>query len=283
MKTFPGSVAALVLGLACHPAISRAEDYRGADAVLRQAAALASQNAAGTLPAAADLVSRWREDLRAYRARTPTLPAAEAAKQWLTLFDRALHLPGPFSDDVGSGDATSHLTDLFRVLPPPAVWDALDAQAATRPEAAKGSSDFSTPLLRVVTGTLRGNPDAVRRALAAFGRQVEAEDNPERGQDREALPGLQRIFHDATIDTAGKLRDLEDGLARLESQAATSAVATAQQNLRTTPLVLPELVARVGEVRAEALLRRDAARNWKACCWTTWREARRPRRTGAAK
>ena len=262
MKTFSRLVAALILCSVTRPVPSHAGDYQGADAVLRQAAALVAKNAGGATPSPADPVRQWREDLRAYRERTPALPPEEAAGQWLALFDRALRLPGPLSDSVGGGDETSHLTDLFRVLPPPTVWDALDAQVTRRPEAAKGSSDFSTPVLRIVTGTLRDNPDAVRRALEAFGRQVEAEDNPERGQDRETLRGLQRVFHDATIDTVGKLRELEDGLALLEAAASSPALDAAQQNLRTTPLILPDLVALVGEPRAEALLRRIFAQSF---------------------
>ena len=256
MKSSSSSVAALILWLASSPAVSHAGDYQGADAVLREAAALVAKNADGTLPASTDVVSRWREDLRAYHGNIPALSPEEAAKQWLALFDRALRLPGPLTDLVGGGDATAHLTDLFRVLPPPAVWDALDAQVARRPEAAKGSSDFSTPVLRIVTGTLRDDPDEVRQALEAFARQVEAEDNPERDQHRETVQQLRQVFHEATIDTAGKLKELEAKLALLESAAPASATAAAQQNLRTTSLELPNLVALVGEARAETLLRR---------------------------
>ena len=256
MKTFPRLVAALILYSATRPALSHAGDYQGADAVLRQAAALVDKNASGTTPSPADPVHQWRADLRVYRERTPALPPGEAAGQWLTLFDRALRLPGPLNDFVGGGDDTSHLTDLFRVLPPPAVWDALDAQAALRPEAGKGSSDFSTPVLRIITGTLRDDPDAVRRALEAFKRQVEAEDNPERDQNRETIHNLQQVFHEATTDTAGKLRELEAELALLESGASSLSTANAQQNLQAAYLEVPNLVALVGEPRAEALLRR---------------------------
>ncbi len=256
MKTSSGSVAALVLWLASSPAVSRAGDYQGADAVLREAAALVAKTAGGTVPASADVVSRWREDLRAYHDGITALSPEEAAKQWLTLFDRALRLPGPLTDLVGGGDAIPHLTDLFRVLPPPAVWDELDAQVARRPEAAKGSSDFSTPVLRIVAGTLRDDPDEVRQALEAFARQVVAEDNPERDQNRETVQQLQQVFHEATIDTAGKLKELEAKLALLESAAPASVTAAARQNLRTTSLEVPNLVALAGEAQAETLLRR---------------------------
>ena len=254
MKTLPKLVAALILCSVTHPALSYAGDYQGADAVLRQAAALIAKNASGTTPSPADPVRQWRADLGSYGGSTPALSPEDAAQQWLTLFDRALRLPGPLSDSVGGGDATSHLTDLFRVLPPPVVWDALDAQATRRLEAAKGSSDFSTPVLRIVTGTLRDNPDEVRQALEAFARQVAAEDNPERDQNRETVQQLRQVFHEATIDTAGKLKELEAKLALLESTPSSSA--TAQQNLRATSLEVPNLVALVGEARAEALLRR---------------------------
>ena len=209
--------------------------------MLRQAAALVNKNAGGSIPTFEDQVIGWRNDLRVYRDRTSVLSPEEAARQWLALFDQALHLPGPLNDFVGSGDQTSHLTDLFRVLPPPTTWDALDAQVARRPEAAKGSSDLSTPVLRIVTGTLRDHPDTVRQAIEAFWRQVEAEDNPEREQNRETVRDLQRIFDEATIDTAGNLRELEAELARFEAPAPSAAPVSAPPDPRPASLELPDL------------------------------------------
>ena len=48
MKMFPGLLTVLILWLASSPAVSRAGDYQGAEAVLRQGAVLLYQNACGT-------------------------------------------------------------------------------------------------------------------------------------------------------------------------------------------------------------------------------------------
>ena len=69
MKTFSRLVAALILCSVTRPVPSHAGDYQGADAVLRQVAALVAKNAGGATPSPADPVRQWRE-------RPPRLPRA---------------------------------------------------------------------------------------------------------------------------------------------------------------------------------------------------------------
>src|SRR5690242_698499 len=68
-----------------------AEEYRGADAVLKQAAA-ASQKAVTPAPNF-DSPVKLKHDLNVFEDKAATLDPAEAARQWLGLVDRFVSLP----------------------------------------------------------------------------------------------------------------------------------------------------------------------------------------------
>jgi tetratricopeptide (TPR) repeat protein len=243
MKT-PALLAASALCLLTSSRADPPKDYQGADAVLKQTQD--QLNSPEAAPPKVDPVRQWRADIKSYGVSTDSLTPDQAAKEWLALFDRASKLP-PSSEPMRYWGPPQHLSEVFAVLPPPAVWDALVTQVAARQLPAKGSADFSTAVLRVVAGALQDKPDAIQRGIDALNAQVA--DLGEQQQSMYALmvDGVEDAFLAQGGDKQGALAIFEAKLARLSRRDA--------QIQGINSLEVPNLAELAGGPKAQALLK----------------------------
>ncbi len=253
MKTLPASVALSLSFLAVFPAV-RAADYQGAEAVLKLAETPPADTD-GTGGEAGEL-RRWHADLKTYHDRAATLPPDESARGWLALFDRALKLPDSPQERAGGNPVSMRLLEVFQVLPAPAAWDGLAAQAAARPLPKPGSTDFATSALQIITATMQGNADLTRRAIQALGQSVNGSDNARRNGLRDAVQTLEEAFYVQTGDKAAILAHFEAKLALFEPGGDAALSSDERESLRTEGVDVPDLVALTDTSRAETLLKR---------------------------
>jgi tetratricopeptide (TPR) repeat protein len=216
------------------------EEYQGAEAVLKKAAAAYEKP---TAPAPnADTPVKLKHELKAFRQNIANLQPAEAAKQWLQFVDRFVNLPidrdaiGWFGS--GADDPDSNWISFQQVaeaLPPASAWDAL-AQALEK--RAPDKQDIArTVVLRAMAHWLVSNNAAVKKDLE------ELESQPTTAQMLYPMNELAWALVKNLDDTGAILTSLEQ---RVERDAK------AQYPMRVQ---VPDLVSLVGEEKAISLLR----------------------------
>ena len=108
------------------------------------------------------------DDIKSFQEHASILAPTDAATGWVDLFDRALLPDGSREPQFYSGFVPPRIAQVFKVLPPPADWDALADEVARRPAPAKGSADFATPVLNVVVAALENRSEAIRSGIDAM-------------------------------------------------------------------------------------------------------------------
>ncbi len=146
--------------------IVRAEEaLRGAAAVLKS---VAEESKAPEVPKLLSESAKLRAELTNFTARAVSLAPAEAAKEWLALFDRVAETGGPQQFNPGqSRDLPLLPNDALAALPPPAAWDELVKAISARPDpkTLKDTREFG---LRMLGEALIGNHAALAKRSGEF-------------------------------------------------------------------------------------------------------------------
>ena len=233
------------LGIAAFgPAPSLALDYRGAEAVLAQAAE------AGAKPKAAaeesSPAAQLRADLKAFQQKAMSLAPAEAATQWLALLDRFQRLEdSPLSSGRRDRDRMPvQAQEVVESLPPPEAWSALARAVEARPPG-EGGEALHALGLKLLVHTLAGDTAKRQEDLSA----LEALAAKSKGGNAYRFNSLFEELSRALLES---LENPELTLLVLERK-----IATGQSSERfNANLEVPELVALVGLGKAEAFLRK---------------------------
>jgi tetratricopeptide (TPR) repeat protein len=221
-------------------ALEAAEDFQGAEAVLRAAA----EASAKTEPDKKDDPhSLLRQQIKEFGEKVNSMPPAEAAQGWLALVDQVVKLARE-ADRLERPQEPVGADDLIRVLPPPAAWDALGQAISKRP-AAKGSAQVTEFGLQVLAHTLNGNPAAREKAIAQLQEMAEKATENEKHFYRNILEQLSQAILAASDDPAAVLKALER---QMRSRGG------GRYGLNS--INVPNLSALVGTNQAEAFLRR---------------------------
>ena len=238
----------------CVPAIlavpllqARAEDYLGAEAVLKQAATPAGPDKSSKDEDAAESAKKLLRDLKLFRETSASLAPGEAASRWLSFADRLTKLPR--EDIYGSneyGERNLGFGSLMESLPPPAAWDALVKAAAARPEG-RNAEAIRAHVLRLATDWLTGDAAAQKNELTALQEIVAQIKNPSRRYLAQMLDQCQGML----------LQNSDDGraiLARLTKQIDKPADPENPEMQQIIPV--PDLVSLVGVKEATAFLKK---------------------------
>ncbi|MEY2440417.1 MAG: hypothetical protein QOI34_1802, partial [Verrucomicrobiota bacterium] len=230
-------VTMIFLGVGC---ISLAEDYQGADAVLKKVAAAMEKPSSPTPDY--DSPIKLKKELKAFREKGNSLNPAEIAKQWLQFVDRFLNLPAERGSTSWSSSSSNDpegnvigFQQVAEAMPAPLSWDALAQQLDARtPE----KNDIArTVVLRVMAHWLAGNTAALKKDI----------------DELEQQPKQQTSYQLNTLRW-GLIQNSDDGAAVLSflEQRVEKDAKTADRGL---VLQLPDLVSLVGEERAAKFLR----------------------------
>ncbi|MGA2854211.1 MAG: tetratricopeptide repeat protein, partial [Verrucomicrobiota bacterium] len=234
---------ACVLAWAGSNGPARAEDYQGAEAVLKQAAE--SSDHAKSRHEENSPASQLRADLKAFKQQSATLAPADAAKQWLVLVDRFEQLTetpaNPFQQ--AGADLPLEPQELLDALPPPSAWAELAKAIESRP-LGEGSQALREHGLRLLAHTLTGDAAKRQNDLAALEALA-----------AKAKSNQAYFFHSLFENLDRSIITLQDNpdavLQVLESKLSQQSQREYQSSLQ-----IPDLVALVGAEKAEAFLRR---------------------------
>jgi tetratricopeptide (TPR) repeat protein len=145
----------LVAALVLFSAVALADDFEGAGALLQK---LNEAQAPSPTPAQAptlDTVGQFAKDLDSFTKQANGQAPADAARNWLALFDRAEKLQAARGEIGGFGSVPRAV---FSALPGPSAWPALESQIKSRAPDAPGIA--STPAaLRLIADTLMNAED----------------------------------------------------------------------------------------------------------------------------
>jgi tetratricopeptide (TPR) repeat protein len=242
MKTNCFSLSGLVLSslLLVTTSASCAEALRGAEAVLQTVAAQSGKKVEAAKPSE---IGKLRSDLEAFGKTNATLPADDAAKQWLALADRFFALSAQARARYEEAESLN-VQQLIGALPPPPAWEALAKAVGSRPAAKKGE-ELREAGLRLLVAALQNDKAARDREIRAL--QARAENAP-----RSETYVLRNLFEQLNETLLESMDDADAVLKSLEYRLARSGGAgRGPQQLR-----LPNLVALVGEPKAEEFLRK---------------------------
>ncbi|HVR35945.1 MAG TPA: tetratricopeptide repeat protein [Methylomirabilota bacterium] len=229
----------MILLLACGIGLTRAaDDYLGAETVLQRAIEEREAPESDELTPAAEL----KRDLAAFREAANQLPPDEAARQWMALADRFRSLDPAGWTGSSRSDPPPQFKDLIDVLPPPPAWNALESVLQERPRPT-GESEMADLGLRLLVHTLTGNAAARMEIIEAI------QETARKGGSHNAFRFQQPLnqIGEALLATVD---DPDVVLGTLDRRLATVRSRSGSQ------LSIPNLVALVGEEKAEAFLRR---------------------------
>ena len=162
-RTASGSC--LLLTLALGVAAGAAQDFKGADAALRQLAP--REVGPDGKPERAGTAGDLERDLEQFRLQAPSMPPAEAARAWLALADRYFALaPQELAIGASVGEPLTFAA-VVAALPPPPAWGALAGLVdGRRPADAK--LKVKDVALSLLVHMLEDNRAAQWRDLAAL-------------------------------------------------------------------------------------------------------------------
>ena len=106
--------------IAVFTAGSHGEDFQGAAKLMQKLQAPPAPDV--ITPVKGDSLAAFHKDTVAFGQTSSALPPTEAARQWLTLFDRAMALTGSNNRFSGYGMFSGPTRDLMSVLPGPDAW-----------------------------------------------------------------------------------------------------------------------------------------------------------------
>lgn len=235
---FPKLVYSVLFGSFVIAAVSvQAEDYKGADEVLR----IASEALPGQKQETKDPFAAFREKLKEFGESVSNRPPEEVAKGWLALID---------DYDVESAERVRgnalvrpvQFEEVMKVLPEPTVWPALEKEIEAR--AATNKVETARMVgLRLIAHTLTKN--AAKRA--------------------EDMKALDRVAKTSSTGYgfAYELQQLNEAiLATMDNPDAILHMLDAQlggSSDFSMPLRIPNLVPLIGAEKAEAFLRKALA------------------------
>jgi MoxR-like ATPase len=162
----PLIVIAGILALSVwNPKLSAAEPLQGAAAILRQANAEPEKAPTAELSPAAKLAG----EIASFPARASKLPPAEAATEWLKLFDRAAEVEPDETPRRHRGGPTKRADAgaLVAALPAPEAWPELARQIEARPKLA-GKKAVRELGLRLLARVLTQDRTGQLRVLAEY-------------------------------------------------------------------------------------------------------------------
>jgi hypothetical protein len=171
MKMLPAFFLSAILIASSFPAL--AEDYLGADALLKKAATPATEtDSISKIADTVDTAKKLVHDLKAFRETSATLAPVEAATRWFSFADRlAKFSPEDLRDSRGEeGERGLCFQTLIESLPSPATWDALVKAAEARPEG-KDAEAVRTHVLRITLLWLTRNATVQEKEMAAQGTE----------------------------------------------------------------------------------------------------------------
>jgi tetratricopeptide (TPR) repeat protein len=221
-----------------------AEDYVGADAVLKRISEAGAKPDAKTDPASAVLAA-----VEAYRRDAGQLPPDQAAERWVALLDSYAGIPfQQMYDDVGSGRLRAET--LFQALPPVEAWDALGA--AVKKKAAAGPTEKRT-VLRLLAAVLANDGperDTVRDGLRKEADQAAKDETVGSQRFRGSTSSeLLRALESFSLSEKDLALRFEQSLGAAEKERDPSSGFYGQ-------IQVPDLVKASGGKKAEALILR---------------------------
>ena len=181
-------------------------------------------------------VALWLSRVEEYGKGAATLPAGDAATRWVALADEWHALPRKQIYGMDGRD----LFALFKALPPPAAWDALDETVSARPRDG-GGAPFDLGLKMLASG-LRGDFGKVGATVkelkpaAAKGRRGQYFSNE--------IRKISEWIEARNDDPMAAVTRFEEELKTHESGEESGSFG------------VPDLVTLVGVPKAEALLKR---------------------------
>jgi hypothetical protein len=228
--------ASLISKAADNP--SKQQDYKGAAAVLKQV----EEQSKGSPPEEKPSESKnLRADLKRFTTNVVSLQAAEAASQWLALFDRFLTNPPAMAFRPGEDMTPIQANDLLQALPGPPAWNDLRKLIDKRPQqpANKATAEIG---LRLLAHTLMGDRSAQTNDLAAIGALAKP------GPNAYLWQTIARQLNEALLEMSD---DPAAILAALDQQVTAAAKSRGPQAIR-----VPDIVSIAGSEAASTFLRR---------------------------
>jgi len=228
------------------PLQALADDYLGADALLKQAATPAEPDKASKDADTADSAKKLLRDLKAFRETSASLSPEKAASGWLSFADRLANLP---REEADGGDESNERNlgfgSLMESLPSPAAWDALVKAAEARPEG-QNAEAIRTRVLRLTADWLTGNTAAQEKEMAALGAIVAQIKNPPRRYVLQTLDECQGML----------LRNSDNGPAILANLTKQLDKLAEPGNSNRQTISVPDLVSLVGVKETTAFLKK---------------------------
>jgi tetratricopeptide (TPR) repeat protein len=220
-----------------------AENYLGAEAVLQKIKA--KQGLPAEPKKETDPQADFRKQIADFGTKVRTMPAPEAAKGWLGLFDQLgkARPQDPYNQVRNSKVRPVTLNDVMEVLPPPASWAELEKAVLARP-AAKGKEAQRENGLKLLVHTLNGNTTARQAVIQELEKQAKE-------ANRNEAYLYHRIFETLREAMLASIDDPKLILTMLEQNLAEAQTEEGNEDLR-----LPNLVVVLGEKEAEAFLRK---------------------------
>ncbi|MEK8034452.1 tetratricopeptide repeat protein [Ideonella sp. DXS29W] len=216
------------------------------DKVLARVAAKALPKTTSPSDASSDSSLALLKDVQAFRSAQEALPAPEAARQWLALWDRAAKLKRPDDErdferafDPLVNDSAG-LSSVLAALPRPEAWPAIRDAAQAR--ATKQPQDVLALALGLIGHALVNDAEAVRRSAQALSTLFDADDS-EGGE-------LRRLTFRGVLE---QVESIYPGAAPVDELFVRRA---RQGSIEIRRPQVPDLVSLVGEARAETALRR---------------------------
>ena len=235
--------APLVYALAiliASPLPAFAEDYVGADLLLKKAATLAAEAKTPSKNTNADSPKKLVGDLKAFREDSATLAPEEAATRWFSFAERLSKFsPEELNEARGEENERnlSFLT-LIESLPSPAAWAALAKVAEFRPEG-KEAEGIRTNVLRLCIHWITQNTAAQDKDMAAFKAQFDQLKEPNRSYVQQTLDECQSQLLEYSDNGEAILANLNRQLTR-----------KTEDPFQRRQINVPDLVTLVGEKNA---------------------------------
>jgi len=220
-----------------------ADSYIGAEAVLQKIKE--KQGAPPEEKKEADAQAEFRQQLKDFSSKAKTMPAAEAAKGWLALFDQ-LGKTKPqdaFGRMPNAKQQPVSLSNVLGVLPPPDSWAELEKAVLARPEP-KGKDVQREQGLKMLVYTLNGNTAARQKVIVELEKLA-------KDADRNEAYRYQSIFEMLRRAMLASIDDPKIILQMLEQQLAEAQGEDGREQLN-----VPNLVVVAGAKEAEAFLRK---------------------------
>ncbi|HEY5791863.1 MAG TPA: hypothetical protein VIS74_01100, partial [Chthoniobacterales bacterium] len=200
--------------------------------------------------------ARWKKALADYSAQSPSLPPDEAARQWLVLAKQWEKL-SPSASHSYHHSSDNSFNSLIKVLPPPAVWEALQKQTAQAPL----GDPLPDALLALLAATLVNDEAGKWKGLDSI-RQIGGSPDP----GSAILQSITRLMggSNASDWMKSSIGQLADAFVETSDDPAhILAALEIQLQLRGkekgASLTIPDLVTLAGEAKARAFLQKALA------------------------